>query len=101
VLCAHGADANAFWTNQADGVNESALYAAVQASCIEAANSLPEAGANRNDGESLYPPARTASLNCSMRSRLSAFTFEDDDDEPQFDLAATRWSVAEGLFGTW
>ncbi|MCA9188876.1 MAG: ankyrin repeat domain-containing protein [Pirellulaceae bacterium] len=54
LLIDHGADPNASWRNPSGVVDESALYGCVNANCDRVARVLLDAGADPNDGESLY-----------------------------------------------
>ena len=55
LLLDNGANPNAFWRSGGwNGTKESALYGCVDANCDRAARVMLEAGADPNDGESLY-----------------------------------------------
>lgn len=54
LLLERGADPKSSWKNKQYRCKESALYGCVDANCAAAARVLLEAGADPNDGESLY-----------------------------------------------
>ena len=63
LLLKHGADPNDYWRESGwNRTKESALYGCVDANCDRAATVMLEAGADPNDGESLYHACEKGNL---------------------------------------
>lgn len=63
LLLEHGADPNDYWRESGwNRTKESALYGCVDANCDRAATVMLEAGADPNDGESLYHACEKGNL---------------------------------------